>query len=90
MANSTCASIDGEAPAEVREEPEARWANQFNTGFRPHIIELVFYQNSGKNRKQRIVTRIITSPDDAKELLGNLSETIDKYEEMYGPIRNYS
>jgi hypothetical protein len=89
MPKSTSASLDRKAPDEVSEEPEARWANQFNTGFRPHIIELVFYQNNGKNRKQRIVTRIITSPDDAKELLSNLRETIDKYEEMYGPIRTY-
>ena len=68
-----------------RIEPEARWANQFNTGFRPHVIELVFYQNAG-NKKERIITRIVTSPDDAKEFLVNLQRTIDKYEEEFGVI----
>lgn len=67
-------------------EPEARWANQFNTGFRPHVIEFVFFQKAGNN-KERILTRIITSPDDAKEFLKNLMETIDKYEEKFGPIK---
>ena len=68
------------------EEPEARWANQFNTGFRPCVIELVFYQTSGKDNKERVLTRIVTSPDDAKDFLVNLRGTIDKYEEKYGPI----
>jgi hypothetical protein len=66
-------------------EPEARWANQFNTGFRPHVIELVFYQNSGSS-KARVLTRIITSPDDAKELMINLSKTIEKYEATFGQL----
>ena len=68
------------------DEPEARWANQFNTGFRQHVIELVFYQNTGRDNKDRVLTRIVTSPDDAKDFLANLQETIDKYEEIYGPI----
>ncbi len=67
-------------------EPEARWANQFNTGYRPHVIELVFYQNSGKDSKVRIVSRIITSPDDAKGFLENLEATLSKYEAEFGPI----
>ena len=66
-------------------EPEARWANQFNTGFRPHVIELVFYQTTGNDRK-RILMKIVTSPDDARELLLNLSKTLEKYESMFGPI----
>lgn len=68
-------------------EPEARWANQFNTGFRPHVIELLFYQNTIENN-ERIVTRIITSPDNAKDFLVNLKETIEKYEAEYGIISN--
>ena len=67
-------------------EPEARWANQFNTGYRSCVIELVFYQNSGKDKKERVLTRIISSPEDAKDFLENLKETIDKYEKEYGPI----
>jgi hypothetical protein len=66
-------------------EPEARWVNQFRTGFRAHVIELVFYQNIS-TAEERILTRIITSPDDAKDLLANLQDTIDRYEEKYGPI----
>ena len=68
------------------DEPEARWANQFNTGYRPCVIELVFYQNTGKDNQDRVLTRIVTSPDDAKDFLVNLQETINKYEEIYGPI----
>ncbi|WP_419661806.1 DUF3467 domain-containing protein [Desulfosarcina variabilis] len=66
-------------------EPEARWANQFKTGFREHVIELVFYQKTN-TAEQRILTRIIASPDDAKELLLNLSGTIEKYEAKFGPL----
>lgn len=66
-------------------EPEARWANQFKTGFRPHVIELVFYQNTNDS-EERILTRIITSPDDAKDFLLNLQKTINRYEEKYGVI----
>ena len=66
-------------------EPEARWANQFKTGFRPHVIELVFYQNTSDS-EERILSRIITSPDDAKELLMILQGTIDRYEEKFGPL----
>ena len=69
-------------------EPEARWANQLNTGYRTCVIELVFNQSSGKDKKERVLTRIITSPDDAKDFLENLKGTIDKYEEIYGPISN--
>jgi hypothetical protein len=68
-------------------EPEARWANQFKTGFRAHVIEFVFYQITG-NSKERILTRIITSPDDAKDFMGNLKKTIDAYENEYGIIPN--
>lgn len=88
MANSTCMPKDRDDSKPDREEPEARWANRFKTGCRPHVIELVFYQIVGNNEKQRILTRIITSPDDAKDFLRNLKETIDKYEEMYGPIHS--
>ncbi len=69
------------------QEPEARWANQFRTGFREHVIELVFFQNTSDSEK-RIIARIITSPDDAKEFVVNLQETIDRYEKEYGIISN--
>ena len=68
-------------------EPEARWANQFKTGFREHVVEMVFYQKTD-TAEERILTRIITSPDDAKELLMTLQVTIEGYEEKYGPIPN--
>jgi len=70
-----------------RREPEAKWSNQFKTGFREHVIEMVFYQNTS-NSEERMIARIITSPDDAKEFLANLQETIDRYEEQYGSISN--
>jgi hypothetical protein len=66
-------------------EPEARWANQFKTGFRQHVIELVFFQHTSSS-EARMISRIITSPDDAKELLTTLQGTIDRYEEKYGSI----
>lgn len=77
-----------ECDSRVNDEPEARWANQFNTGYRQCVIELVFYQSSGKDKKERVLTRIVTSPEDAKDFLENLQRTIDKYEEKYGSISN--
>ena len=68
-------------------EPEAKWANQFNSGYRPCVIELVFYQQSDREDDKRVLSRIITSPGDAKAMLLTLSETIEKYEENFGAIR---
>lgn len=65
MAHHNCDSSD-------RDKPEARWADQFNTGYGPHVSELVFYQGTDDGAKDRISTRIITIPDDAKNLFRNL------------------
>jgi len=68
------------------DEIEARWANQFLTGYRPHVVELIFYQNAGEDDSSRVVSRIVTTPDDAKTFLTNLAGTIREYEELVGPI----
>ena len=80
MDSNTCTASD-------LDEPEARWANRFKTGYRPCVIELVFFQKAGKNDRERILTRIIASPDDAKDFMVTLQGTIEKYEEKYGTIR---
>ena len=64
------------------DEPEARWANQFKTGYRKCAIELVFYQRSDKD-KNWVLSRIITLPEDAKEFSKNLNTTIKKYEKEH-------
>ena len=67
----------------VNDEPEARWANQFKTGYKNRAIELVFYQSYDGGKKSRILSRIITLPEDAKEFLKILKTTIKKYEEQH-------
>ena len=68
------------------DEPEARWANQFKTGFRKCAIELVFYQCSDTDKKERVLSRIITLPEDAKEFSENLKTTLKEYEEKHESI----
>ncbi len=72
--------------SQANEIPEARWANKFNSGFRLCVIELAFYQSTGQSETERVVTRIVTSPEDAKDFLLNLQGTIAEYEEKFGPI----
>lgn len=50
------------------------------------MIELVFFQSSGREENERVLSRIITSPEDAKAILLNLAGTIEKYEEKFGAI----
>lgn len=72
-----------ECDSQDSDEPEARWANQFKTGFRKCAIELVFYQCSDTDKNERVLSKIITLPEDAKEFSENLKTTLKEYEKEH-------
>jgi hypothetical protein len=77
-----------EPRADLREnEIEGRYANYFNVGHNAFEVVLVFGQFYEGNAQSQLHTRIVTSPGYAKTLLELLRDSVQKYEEAYGPIR---
>ena len=67
-------------------EPEGRYANQFRIGYRSCVFVLEFDQSFNNDEKERVHTRIITSPEDVIAFLELLQNTIEQYEKDHGPI----
>lgn len=67
-------------------EPEGRYADQFKIGYRECVFILEFYQSFYEDGKERVHTRIITSPEDLKNFLKLIQETIEKYENNHVTI----
>lgn len=65
---------------------EARYANYFKTGHNAFEFVVDFGQHYSDDGDVEIHTRIITTPMHAKSLLRVLQESIDQYEETFGPI----
>ena len=68
------------------DEPEGRYADRFKIGYRSCVFVLDFDQSFYEDGKERVHTRIITSPEDLKDFLKLLQESIEQYEEKHGPI----
>ena len=66
---------------------EGKYANYFQIGHNAFEFLLDFGQLYSDGREEHIHTRIITSPSYARELLKVLGESIEQYEETYGPIK---
>ena len=71
---------------QYRSEPEGRYADQFKIGYRECVFILDFLQSFYDDRKERVHTRIITSPEDLKNFLKLIKESIDQYEKTHDPI----
>jgi Protein of unknown function (DUF3467) len=77
-----------EPRADLREdEAEARYANYFNVGHNAFEVVLVFGQFYEGNLQPQLHTRLVTSPAYAKTLLDLLHDSLQRYEETFGPIR---
>ena len=69
-----------------RSDPEGRYADRFRIGYRECVFVLDFLQSFYNDKKKRVHTRIITSPEDLKNFLKLIQGSIEKYEKNYGPI----
>ena len=65
---------------------EARYANYFKVGHNAVEFLLDFGQLYSDSGKAQLHTRIITSPIYAKALLEIIRESLDRYEQTFGPI----
>ena len=68
------------------DQPEGRYADQFKIGYKPCVFLLDFDQSFYENEKQRVLTRIITSPEALKSFLALIKKSLDQYEQNHGPI----
>jgi hypothetical protein len=65
---------------------EGRYANYFEIGHNAFEFVLDFGQKYSDGLKEKIHTRIITSPSYAKELFRVLENSIAQYEGTFGQI----
>ena len=66
---------------------QAQYANFFKVGWNSVEFVVDFGQFYADSQKPLLHTRIITSPEYISLLRDLLSDAIDKYEGMFGPIR---
>ena len=68
-------------------EIEGRYANYFQVGHNAFEFLLDFGQSYPEGGPERVHTRIIMSPAYALELLRLLGESLERYEQEFGVIR---
>ena len=66
---------------------EGKYANYFQVGYNAFEFLLDFGQLYSDGKQERYHTRIVTSPSYARELLKVLGESIEQYEQTFGPIK---
>jgi hypothetical protein len=83
-----------EAPMEQKKGPspetchlEGRYANYFEVGYNAFEFLLDFGQHYPESANGCSHTRIVTIPSYARAFLETLQESIDKYEQTFGPIK---
>lgn len=64
--------------------PEGHYANYFEIGYNAFEFVLDFGQHYDAEKKPRLHTRIILSPQYAKSLSDLLKQSIEAYEEEFG------
>jgi len=70
-----------------RDAVEARYANHFLIGHNAFEFLFDFGQAYSEEGAPRVHTRIVTSPIYAKALLTMLGDSVERHEQLYGPIR---
>jgi hypothetical protein len=70
----------------VEDPEEARYVNYFNVGYNAFEVIVEFGQSYEGQAKPLWLTRMVTTPSYAKRLLLLLDESLNKYEEKFGPI----
>ena len=67
---------------------EGKYANYFMVGHNAFEFVIDFGQYYSENEEAEPCTRIVTSPCYAKELLETLRESIERYEKVFGDIKD--
>lgn len=65
---------------------EGKYANYFQVGHNAFEFVVDFGQMYSDGRQEQIHTRIVTGPSYAKEFLEVLEQSVEQYEEHFGPI----
>ena len=78
-------SQENESPP-VTGELEGRYANHFKVGHNAFEFLLDFGQFYAESPRAQFHTRIITNPTYAKALFDILRESIEQYEQTFGPV----
>ena len=65
---------------------EGKYANYFQIGHNAFEFLLDFGQLYSDGRQEQIHSRIVTGPSYAKEFLELLEESVEQYEQTFGPI----
>lgn len=81
MVDKQCESQDSH-PGDL----EGKYANYFQIGHNAFEFLIDFGQMYSDGRQEQIHTRIVTGPSYAKEFLELLEQSIEQYEEQFGPI----
>ena len=67
--------------------PPCAFVNFLRVALAPSEFHLTFAQRApGSGQAAHLVASLVTTPVQAKAMLGALSETIDRYEEQYGEM----
>lgn len=74
-------------PSWALKKIEGRYANHFKIGHNAYEFVIDFGQYYSETGKARLCARIITNPCYVKSLFETLRESIERYEENFGPIQ---
>jgi hypothetical protein len=77
---------DQSSSGSLGEDAEGRYANYFKAGHNAFEVILEFAQFYEGDAQPRVHTRIVTSPAYAKTFLEVLRDSLEKYQNVYGPI----
>ena len=66
---------------------EGRYANYFKVGHNAFEFILEFGQYYAESEEAELNTRIVTSPHYARSLLETIRESIERYEKVFGTIK---
>jgi hypothetical protein len=66
---------------------QGRYANYFTVGHNVFEFVLDFGQFYPQGEAPQLHTRIVTAPSYARALLETLRESVEQYEETFGPIQ---
>lgn len=75
-----------ESQASGRNDLEGKYANYFQVGHNAFEFVVEFGQMYADGQQEQIHTRIVTGPSYAKDFLELLEQSLEQYEEQFGPI----
>jgi hypothetical protein len=75
-----------ESQASGQNDLEGKYANYFQVGHNAFEFVVDFGQMYADGQQEQIHTRIVTGPSYEKDFLELLEQSLEQYEEQFGPI----